>query len=81
MGRRFSGVVNIVPKNSKDKNLKFSQQFGSYDSGFWNANGQLKIKTRFYQLTKKEDPTKESFKIPRLNHRGFLQAYPILLLI
>ena len=25
----FSGVVNIVPKNTKDKNLKFSQQFGS----------------------------------------------------
>ena len=24
----FSGVVNIVPKNTKDKNLKFSQQFG-----------------------------------------------------
>ena len=28
----FSGVVNIVPKNTKDKNLKVSQQFGSYDS-------------------------------------------------
>lgn len=30
----FSGVVNIVPKNTKDKHVGFSQQFGTYDSGF-----------------------------------------------
>jgi outer membrane cobalamin receptor len=33
----FSGVINIVPKVFRDYNIRFKQQFGSYDSGIWNA--------------------------------------------
>ena len=50
----FSGVVNIVPKNTKDRNLKFSQQFGSYDSGFWNVNGQVEIRDTFLSISQKK---------------------------
>ena len=58
----FSGVINIVPKNTKDKNLKFSQQFGSYESGFWNANGQLKINNSFLSLNQKRGSYKRIFQ-------------------
>lgn len=57
----FSGVINIVPKNTKDKNLKFSQQFGSYASGFWNANGQIYIKNTFLSLNQKRGSYKRIF--------------------
>jgi len=50
----FSGVVNIVPKNTKDRNLKLSQQFGSYDSGFWNVNGQVEIRDTFLSISQKK---------------------------
>jgi hypothetical protein len=49
----FSGVVNIVPKNEKDKWVKFSQQFGSYQSGFWNVNGQVNVGNTFISLNQK----------------------------
>ena len=76
----FSGVVNIVPKNTKDKNLKVSQQFGSYDSGFWNANGQLKIKNSFLSINQKRGSYKRIFQdsqiesprlISSLSHSAF----------
>ena len=66
----FSGVVNIVPKNSKDKNLKFSQQFGSYDSGFWNANGQLKIKNSFLSINQKRGSYKRIFQDSQIESPG-----------
>ncbi len=58
----FSGVVNIVPKNTKDNHFKFSQQFGSYDSGFWNANGQVQVNSTFVSLSHKKGSYKRIFE-------------------
>ena len=66
----FSGVINIVPKNTKDKNLKISQQFGSYDSGFWNANGQLKIKNSFLSINQKRGSYKRIFQDSQIESPG-----------
>ena len=66
----FSGVINIVPKNTKDKNVKISQQFGSYDSGFWNANGQLKIKNSFLSINQKRGSYKRIFQDSQIESPG-----------
>ena len=66
----FSGVINIVPKNTKDKNVKISQQFGSYDSGFWNANGQLKIKNSFLSINQKRGSYKRIFQDSQIDSPG-----------
>ncbi len=66
----FSGVINIVPKNTKDKNLKISQQFGSYDSGFWNVNSQLKIKNSFLSLNQKRGSYKRIFQDSQIDSPG-----------
>ncbi len=39
----FSGVVNIVPKLEQDYHVRFSQRFGTYNSGAWGL--------KFYQQT------------------------------
>ena len=66
----FSGVINIVPKNTKDKNLKISQQLGSYDSGFWNVNGQLKVKKSFISLNQKRGSYKRIFQDSQIESPG-----------
>ena len=66
----FSGVINIVPKNTKDKNVKISQQFGSYDSGFWNANGQLKINNSFLSINQKRGSYKRIFQDSQIESPG-----------
>ena len=58
----FSGVVNIVPKNTKDKNVRVSQQFGSYASGFWNANAQAQLGNTFLSLSQKQGSYKRVFE-------------------
>ena len=68
----FSGVVNIVPKNTKDKNLKFSQQFGSYNSGFWNANGQLKVKNSFLSVNQKRGSYRRVFQDSQIESPGLI---------
>jgi len=70
----FSGVVNIVPKNTKDKNLKFSQQFGSYDSGFWNVNGQVQIGDTFLSLNQKKGSYKRIFEELEEESNGLLSS-------
>ncbi len=57
----FSGVVNIVSRNTKDKWFKFSQQLGSYKSGFWNANGQLQVGESFISLNQKQGSYRRQF--------------------
>ena len=66
----FSGVINIVPKNTKDKNVKVSQQFGSYASGFWNANAQLKLKKSFLSLNQKRGSYKRIFQDSQIDSPG-----------
>ena len=68
----FSGVVNIVPKNTKDKHIKFSQQIGSYDSGFWNANGQLQVGNTFLSLNQKKGTYKRIFEELEEDNNGLL---------
>lgn len=68
----FSGVVNIVPKNTKDKNLKFAQQFGSYNSGFWNANGQLKVKNSFLSVNQKRGSYRRVFQDSQIESPGLI---------
>ena len=70
----FSGVVNIVPKNTKDKNLKFSQQFGSYNSGFWNANGQLKVKNSFLSVNQKRGSYRRVFQDSQIESPGLISS-------
>ncbi len=66
----FSGVVNIVPKNSKDKHVGFSQQFGTYDSGFWNVNGQVQLKNTFLSLSNKKGAYKRIFEGLEIENSG-----------
>ncbi|MEC7872327.1 MAG: TonB-dependent receptor plug domain-containing protein [Candidatus Neomarinimicrobiota bacterium] len=70
----FSGVINIVPKNTKDKNLKVSQQFGSYNSGFWNANGQLKIKNSFLSINQKRGSYRRIFQDSKIESSGLISS-------
>ena len=70
----FSGVVNIVPKNTKDKNLKFSQQFGSYDSGFWNVNGQVQMGDTFLSISQKKGSYKRIFEELEDESNGLLSS-------
>ena len=70
----FSGVVNIVPKNTKDKNLKFSQQFGSYDSGFWNVNGQVQMGDTFLSINQKKGSYKRIFEELEDESNGLLSS-------
>ena len=70
----FSGVVNIVPKNTKDKNLKFSQQFGSYDSGFWNVNGQVQLGDTFLSINQKKGSYKRIFEELEEESNGLLTS-------
>ena len=70
----FSGVINIVPKNTKDKNLKVSQQFGSYNSGFWNANGQLKIKNSFLSINQKRGSYRRIFQDSKIESLGLTSS-------
>jgi len=70
----FSGVINIVPKNTKDKNLKVSQQFGSYNSGFWNANGQLKIKNSFLSINQKRGSYRRIFQDSKIESSGLTSS-------
>jgi len=66
----FSGVVNIVPKNTKDKHFKFSQQLGSYDSGYWNANGQVQVGSTFISLSQKRGAYKRIFEDIETENNG-----------
>jgi len=66
----FSGVVNIVPKNTQDKHMGFSQQFGTYDSGFWNVNGQVQFKDTFLSLSNKKGAYKRIFEDNNLEDSG-----------
>lgn len=66
----FSGVVNIVPKNTKDKHVGFSQQFGTYDSGFWNVNGQVQLKNTFLSLSNKKGTYKRIFEGLEIENSG-----------
>ena len=70
----FSGVVNIVPKNTKDKNLRFSQQFGSYDSGFWNVNGQVQLGDTFLSVNQKKGSYKRIFEELEEESNGLLTS-------
>ncbi|MDB9722465.1 MAG: TonB-dependent receptor [Fidelibacterota bacterium] len=70
----FSGVVNIVPKNTKDKNLKFSQQFGSYDSGFWNVIGQVQMGKTFLSVNQKKGSYKRIFEELEEDSNGLLTS-------
>ena len=70
----FSGVVNIVPKNTKDKNLRFSQQFGSYDSGFWNVNGQVQLGDTFLSINQKKGSYKRIFEELEEESNGLLTS-------
>jgi len=68
----FSGVVNIVPKNTKDKNVRVSQQFGSYASGFWNANAQAQLGNTFLSLSQKQGSYKRVFEDLDVDDTGLL---------
>ena len=68
----FSGVVNIVPKNTKDKNARFSQQFGSYSSGFWNGNVQAQLGNTFLSLSQKQGSYKRVFEDLDVENNGLL---------
>jgi len=70
----FSGVVNIVPKNAKDQWVKFSQQFGSYQSGFWNANGQLHFGETFVSLNQKRGTYTRLFEDLEIENGGLVSA-------
>ena len=70
----FSGVVNIVPKNSKDKWVKFSQQFGSYQSGFWNVNGQLQFGETFISLNRKRGTYTRLFESLEVENDGLVSG-------
>ena len=67
-------MVNIVPKNTKDKNLKFSQQFGSYDSGFWNVNGQVQMGDTFLSISQKKGSYKRIFEELEDESNGLLSS-------
>ncbi|MBC8345298.1 MAG: TonB-dependent receptor plug domain-containing protein [Candidatus Marinimicrobia bacterium] len=70
----FSGVVNIVPKNAKDKWVKFSQQFGSYQSGFWNLNGQVHIGESFISVSQKRGTYRRLFEDSEVEDSGLLSS-------
>ncbi|MEA1881333.1 MAG: TonB-dependent receptor plug domain-containing protein [Candidatus Marinimicrobia bacterium] len=70
----FSGVVNILPKNAKDRWIKFSQQFGSYQSGFWNANGQLQLGETFISLNQKRGTYTRLFEDLEIENGGLVSA-------
>ena len=70
----FSGVVNIVPKNVKDKWVKFSQQFGSYQSGFWNLNGQVNVDETFISLSQKRGTYRRLFEDGKIENSGLLSS-------
>jgi len=44
----FSGVINIVPNIYRDYSVKFSQRFGTYDSGDWNLQLNRTLKNRLH---------------------------------
>jgi outer membrane cobalamin receptor len=46
----FSGIINIVPKVNNDYTVRFSQRFGTYDSGDWNLQFNHSLKKRFHIL-------------------------------
>jgi outer membrane receptor protein involved in Fe transport len=46
----FSGIINIVPKVNNDYTVRFSQRFGTYDSGDWNLQLNHSLKNRFHVL-------------------------------
>ncbi len=46
----FSGIINIVPKVNNEYTIRFSQRFGSYDSGDWNLQLNHSIKNRLHFL-------------------------------
>jgi len=39
----FSGVINIVPKQQYDYNIRFQQRFGTYQSGNWGLHLYQKL--------------------------------------
>jgi len=44
----FSGIINIVPKVNRDYTVRFSQRFGTYDSGDWNLQLNHSFKNKFH---------------------------------
>ncbi len=70
----FSGVVNIVPRNTKNKWFKFSQQFGSYKSGFWNANGQVRVGEFFTSINQKRGTYRRQFDEFDIESGGLVSA-------
>jgi len=58
----FSGIVNIVPKINKDYSVRFSQRFGTYDSGDWNLQLNHTFKNRFHiSYSHKEGGSRKSY--------------------
>jgi len=46
----FSGIINIVPKVNRDYTVRFSQRFGTYDSGDWNLQLNHSFKNKLHIL-------------------------------
>ena len=44
----FSGIINIVPKVNRDYTVRFSQRFGTYDSGDCNLQLNHSFKNKFH---------------------------------
>ena len=54
--------------------MKFSQQFGSYNSGFWNANGQLKVKNSFLSVNQKRGSYRRVFQDSQIESPGLISS-------
>lgn len=57
----FSGVINIVPKQEQDYNIRFQQRLGTYRSGNWGLHLYKKINRLYGSYSLKRGGLSRSF--------------------